>query len=390
MYVRHQRPGQQLQEQVQEYVLHDKRQTSDGLPGINGDRDGFSLTGPITITITRQTRLPLPTPTISSLTSLSLPASTSVQTNLPTSTASPLPPPSAPSTSPPVILSTTTGSSAPTTTSTSNETALPNAAATTTAVSGGVVAGIVISCVFLVGTVLFFVWRARSKKRRRRNRGIWSRSKALNMPAPVSNMDYGNEKGTYRFTSPTANEKISTSPTRQGPKRVPVPQLNPKEERPPSNAFDSGLTSPIISTFSSGTVLSVPYGSISQKLYAPPPPQMLSPFSAKVISTFIPNLPDELKIELDDIVRVLAEYDDGWALCMNTAGEQGMVPLECLDRGDSGVSVTRRSTLASQSSAPVSLAYLSMPEVPPLERRGSKRLSSLDPTSQPVKTYPTA
>ena len=33
---------------------------------------------------------------------------------------------------------------------------------------------------------------------------------------------------------------------------------------------------------------------------------------------------------------MLGEYDDGWALCANSRGEQGMVPLECLDRESSG------------------------------------------------------
>lgn len=208
------------------------------------------------------------------------------------------------------------------------------------------------------------------------------------MPAPVSDKDYRGDEGTYQFSTPPMAEKKIESPTRQSPKRVPVPQMRP-EERPTSDAFDSGLTSPIISTFNSETFLSAPYNPTYQKSLnlEEAPPQILSPFSAKVLSTFVPNLPDELRIELDEVIRVLAEYDDGWALCMNSAGEQGMVPLECLDRGDSGVSLTRRSTTTSGSSAPVSLAYLSRPDVPTLERRGSKRLSSLDPTAQPLKTY---
>jgi hypothetical protein len=50
---------------------------------------------------------------------------------------------------------------------------------------------------------------------------------------------------------------------------------------------------------------------------------------------FIPSLPDELSITTGEIVRVVAEYDDGWALCKNGRGDQGMVPVECLDRGAS-------------------------------------------------------
>ncbi|KAJ3474796.1 hypothetical protein NLI96_g12250 [Meripilus lineatus] len=53
---------------------------------------------------------------------------------------------------------------------------------------------------------------------------------------------------------------------------------------------------------------------------------------AQVRCTFIPSLPDELSISTGEHVRVVGEFDDGWALCENGRGEQGVVPLECLDR----------------------------------------------------------
>jgi len=55
---------------------------------------------------------------------------------------------------------------------------------------------------------------------------------------------------------------------------------------------------------------------------------------ATVKSTFIPTLPDELPLKMGEMLRVLNVYDDGWALCANRMGEQGMVPLDCLDRID--------------------------------------------------------
>lgn len=55
--------------------------------------------------------------------------------------------------------------------------------------------------------------------------------------------------------------------------------------------------------------------------------------NATIKCTFIPSLPDELSITTGETVRVLAEYDDGWTMCVNTRGEQGMVPIECLERG---------------------------------------------------------
>jgi hypothetical protein len=58
--------------------------------------------------------------------------------------------------------------------------------------------------------------------------------------------------------------------------------------------------------------------------------------TATVCCTFIPTLPDELSISNGEIVSIVNEFDDGWSLCVNSRGEQGMVPLECLQRDTSG------------------------------------------------------
>jgi len=70
----------------------------------------------------------------------------------------------------------------------------------------------------------------------------------------------------------------------------------------------------------------------------PPPPKSSSPpvQDALVKCTFIPTMPDELQILYGERVRMLMRYDDGWSLCANARGEQGMVPLECLDFGGDG------------------------------------------------------
>ncbi|KAJ7073846.1 hypothetical protein C8F01DRAFT_1098526 [Mycena amicta] len=65
--------------------------------------------------------------------------------------------------------------------------------------------------------------------------------------------------------------------------------------------------------------------------------------TATVRYEFIPSLPDELSIVTGEVVRIVAEYDDGWALCANSRNEQGMVPIECIDRNSNSNS---RSTLA--------------------------------------------
>lgn len=53
--------------------------------------------------------------------------------------------------------------------------------------------------------------------------------------------------------------------------------------------------------------------------------------------TFIPSLPDELTISVGETLRVLAGYEDGWSLCMNYRGKQGMVPNECLEKSFSSM-----------------------------------------------------
>lgn len=72
--------------------------------------------------------------------------------------------------------------------------------------------------------------------------------------------------------------------------------------------------------------------------YSPPAPATtpvpIFPTASEAVVNrgFIPTLPDELSVTAGDRIRVLAQYDDGWALCVNGRGEQGMVPQECLDQ----------------------------------------------------------
>ncbi|KAJ7145914.1 hypothetical protein C8R44DRAFT_4590 [Mycena epipterygia] len=53
----------------------------------------------------------------------------------------------------------------------------------------------------------------------------------------------------------------------------------------------------------------------------------------KFLYRYTPSLQnaDELEITAGEVVRVLFECSDGWALCMNARGEQGQVPLLYLE-----------------------------------------------------------
>lgn len=65
--------------------------------------------------------------------------------------------------------------------------------------------------------------------------------------------------------------------------------------------------------------------------YPIPAPRLQANEEAFVNRLFIPSLPDELSVTVGERTQVLSLYDDGWALCANGRGEQGMVPQECLD-----------------------------------------------------------
>lgn len=47
---------------------------------------------------------------------------------------------------------------------------------------------------------------------------------------------------------------------------------------------------------------------------------------------FHPNLPDEIRVQPGDPVRILQTFDDGWAMVETTEGEhaRGLIPLDCL------------------------------------------------------------
>ncbi|KAL6300187.1 hypothetical protein BKA93DRAFT_717788, partial [Sparassis latifolia] len=71
-------------------------------------------------------------------------------------------------------------------------------------------------------------------------------------------------------------------------------------------------------------------------------------------SAFVPRLPDELSVSAGEMVRMVAEYDDGWARCANMRGEQGVVPLECLQRQRPNASGVQAPVLQN----PQQLAYV--------------------------------
>jgi len=90
---------------------------------------------------------------------------------------------------------------------------------------------------------------------------------------------------------------------------------------------NNGLTPSILITNENGDVSSIdPEESITEEYSEMPEPK---PFRA--IHAYEPQIEDELRLEVDNEIDVLYEYDDGWCWAINkTTGEQGACPLLCL------------------------------------------------------------
>jgi hypothetical protein len=133
------------------------------------------------------------------------------------------------------------------------------------------------------------------------------------------------------------------------------------------NNDDEGTSSPyggILTSYATISNLSLNGGSGGDNPTYSPGSANLSPFAgAMVMCTFITSLPDELSIKVGETIHVLMEYDDGWALCMNANGQQGMVPMECLNGG---------RTAATPTTSEVNLLSPRLPDA-----RGIRRASSL-------------
>ncbi|KAJ7353601.1 kinase-like domain-containing protein [Mycena albidolilacea] len=81
-------------------------------------------------------------------------------------------------------------------------------------------------------------------------------------------------------------------------------------------------------------VLTLPTGAPNGLVPAAANVPTTSAATATVRYEYEPSLPDELLIATGQVLHVLVEYSDGWALCKNRHGLKGMVPQECLGRGD--------------------------------------------------------
>lgn len=260
-------------------------------------------------------------------------------------TATPTPAISVPTTTPTISSSSTL---APTPSATNAASNVGAASSSSKGISGGGIAAIVtILIIAFLGVVLFFVRKMYIKKRELK-RGTWGAgafAKRTDFIPEQGEKSYDNASG---FMPGAGNSPSSPfAPSAFGRDQTPI--------APPPMSYNNNFSPLSVTPPSLSPGMGAAVG--MERASATP-----TPTDALIKCTFIPSLPDELSIGTGETVRVVAEYDDGWAMCANARGEQGMVPLECLDQTKGRGSVGDIQQFQGQN-----------------DWRASKRVSSLQP-----------
>jgi hypothetical protein len=200
--------------------------------------------------------------------------------------------------------------------------------------SGGVIAAVVIVLLLASCAVAFFVFRRYRIQKRVARRVTWTTNLAPHTfdgalekgvdhdPAVSSDARVVTASQSSKETKEEGNEQgRSLPPVRNIARKPPLP-YSPVTPIAPSPSQQSHLSIPDARapSMDSAGVSTVP---------STPVPEV----PALVRMTFLSQLPDELAITPGETLYIRTEFDDGWALCANSRGEQGMVPLECIEGG---------------------------------------------------------
>ncbi|THG99831.1 hypothetical protein EW026_g2582 [Hermanssonia centrifuga] len=181
--------------------------------------------------------------------------------------------------------------------------------------SGGAIGGIIVVIVLAALAILIFIVRKTLLRKRQNRRNTWGAGvyPKLNFQDEIREKPIV-ESATSTISPPPVPAK-SVMPLAVS---IPAPPMSYNNPAPPPMTAMQQTSSPTLKPGAGAASVA------------------LTPAAgafAYVSCTFIPNLPDELSISMGETVRVVNEYDDGWALCANSHNEQGVVPLECLNRG---------------------------------------------------------
>lgn len=233
----------------------------------------------------------------------------------------------------------------------------------------GAVIGLIIAGIAITIGLIAYIVRRRYVRRRIELRKEWSRSRSAR-PARESEFQVSfGERQSSSHTSPAISPFAPppSSPSTRAPSTQPLEMISRGSPltthvatlplavpHPPAASYGteysprSSIRGPHTARIPPPTVKKStnPAQKLLTPVYRPPATVLSKPVTATVVSPLITNLPDELDVAMGDIVHILAEFDDGWAMCLNATRVQGMVPLECLDRTASGHG---RSTLGSNT-----------------------------------------
>ncbi|EWC46124.1 hypothetical protein DRE_04698 [Drechslerella stenobrocha 248] len=107
--------------------------------------------------------------------------------------------------------------------------------------------------------------------------------------------------------------------------RAPQLALSIDNKKLAAGPFDTPEPSPAMSAFSDTSNVSLPIQG------TPTSPGPNSSAVHRVLADFKPSMADELELNANELVRLLHEYDDGWALCIRMdRTQQGVCPRTCL------------------------------------------------------------
>ncbi|KAJ8086103.1 hypothetical protein PM082_004923 [Marasmius tenuissimus] len=204
--------------------------------------------------------------------------------------------------------------------------------------SSGAIAGIAITVVVVLAALIAYLVRRRMIASRAERKGEWyDRGGFAAPPPPVMAQATFNAtppSSAYVFGSEAVGTATATPLYSQPPPPPPPPSIPfAASERPLSlipGRRGSDYSSSAVPFQAQPSTVPIPMPVAAPLPAASTPPGLRN---KTVRCTFVPSMEDELSISTGETVRVLQEYDDGWALCLNQQGTQGMVPLECLDEG---------------------------------------------------------
>ncbi|KAG6335481.1 hypothetical protein ID866_3609 [Astraeus odoratus] len=224
--------------------------------------------------------------------------------------------------------------------STDSPQATPSAAVSG-GLSGGAIAGIIVASVIAGVALLAFCLRKIYSRRRERQ--------GASLPSPYefraagsrreSQTPGGAPESTQNLAGSGAQANTSLSPFAKGGPSVFITPPGPlgSQPSPPGPQMSYAVPIPPPASYNNpgnSAVFTAPHPAVASGTDANTfglPSSAQAPV-ATIKCSFVPTLPDELSISTGEYVRVLNRFDDGWALCEKSGGEQGMVPQECLEQ----------------------------------------------------------